>query len=173
MLRHPSRNALSHLYPNVIDQIGVRVLRRTQHQVLAFQYVDKAGVARNHACDKVDDPVQHQMQRIRGRHAAADLMQKVHLRQAIAKPGHGRGRSGHAAYSRNPAPLLFPCAGRLRCYSLHLALALLLQQSTGVLRRFVHQEAHLRPGRLKVRLNSVVFQLFGCCRADGKHHGLP
>ena len=45
---------------HVIDQVSVRVLRRAQHQVLAFLYLDKAGVARNHACDKVDDPVQHQ-----------------------------------------------------------------------------------------------------------------
>ena len=39
-------------------------------------------------------------------------------------------------------------------------IALLLQQSAGVLRRFVHQETHLRPGRFKVRLNSVAFELF-------------
>src|SRR5580704_8409092 len=86
MHRDPAGDSLAQLQVELIYQISVRILRSAQHQLLALEDVNKAGIAHRNRGDKFNHPFEHSMKGIRGRHAAADLMQKLDI-QYFLGPG--------------------------------------------------------------------------------------
>ena len=55
MLGHPAGDALADAQLQPIDDVGVRRLRRAQHQVVVLEHVDEARVARHHGRDELHD----------------------------------------------------------------------------------------------------------------------
>lgn len=74
MLSHPARDTLPNADLDLVDRIGVRVLRRTQYQVVAFEDVHEAGVALDDVAQQLDNASEHGLQRVGGGQAAADLV---------------------------------------------------------------------------------------------------
>jgi hypothetical protein len=75
--RDPSRNSLAQLKVELVHQVGMRILRSPQHQLVMFQDIHKAGIAHHHRGDKIHYPLEYCMKRVGGGHTAADLMQKL------------------------------------------------------------------------------------------------
>jgi hypothetical protein len=74
MFGDPSGDAFAERHSQAIDHFGMRVLGGTQHECVAFEYVDKAGIAANEFGNKLDNLVEYFVQRIGGRNAAAHAM---------------------------------------------------------------------------------------------------
>ena len=76
---HPSSDALSHAQLETIDDIRVRRLRRTQHQVVVLEHVDEARVTLDDGGNEVDHAGQHRVQGIGGSDAAADFVKQIDI----------------------------------------------------------------------------------------------
>ena len=48
----------------VVDNIGVRILRGPEHELIVFEDVDKAGIALDERAGEVDDAIEYGVQRI-------------------------------------------------------------------------------------------------------------
>jgi len=77
VLRHPSRNPLPHLHPDVADLGGVRQLRGTQNDFVGrvIDQVHQAGVATGHLHRQSDQILEHFLQGRIGADDIADLVQ--------------------------------------------------------------------------------------------------
>src|SRR5881394_3043155 len=75
--RHPTRDSLSDPHRNLSDQSRMRILRRTQHEVLFgfIQQVNEARVAMRYVDDEIDDLPQDLVEIQCGADRLADLMQ--------------------------------------------------------------------------------------------------
>jgi hypothetical protein len=87
----PPGDAFAHTQGQAIDDVGMWPLGGAKHQVIALEHVDEHRVARNHARDELHDAIEHRMQRIGRRDAAADFVEDVD----VAGVGHGRNRRDH------------------------------------------------------------------------------
>jgi hypothetical protein len=57
-----------------VDEIGMGILRRAQHELVLAEDVDETRVALDDARHEIDDAVQHGLQRIGRGKAAADFV---------------------------------------------------------------------------------------------------
>ena len=89
MFRNPSCNPLTELNPKVIDQVGVGIFRSAQHQLPLLENINEAGITGNDRGYKFNNAAQHHMKRVGCGNSAADLVQKINGRQAVAKTCHG------------------------------------------------------------------------------------
>ena len=94
MFGHPAGDALADAQLQPIDDVRMRRLRRAQDEVVAVEDIDETGVARDDARHEVDDAREHGVQRIGGRDAAADFVQKVDV-VAHVRPERKRLWSDH------------------------------------------------------------------------------
>jgi hypothetical protein len=79
MHSYPAGNALAQLQVKFVYQVSVGILGSAQHQLLALENVNETGIAHHHRGDKINNPFEHSMKRIRRRHAAADLVQELDI----------------------------------------------------------------------------------------------
>ena len=68
----------------MIHKIGMRIFRRAQHQLIAFEHINKTGIALDQSTGKVHNAIQHRVQRIGCRHAAANFVQKIDTGECAA-----------------------------------------------------------------------------------------
>src|SRR6266702_1911785 len=148
------------------------ILRGAKDQLFSLQNVDEARVARDDGSDEVNDSSEHDVKGIGRGDAAADFVQKIDRREAIAESGHGWSGYGNSTNGFNrTVPRV--CRGafhlkvRYRGDVGRGATAFLLQNFGGILCGLINQETHLRPGRLEIGLNAIVSEFFGRRRTDG------
>ena len=75
MLRHPAGNAFSQLQLQAIDGFGMRILGGPQDKFVAFEHVDKTGVAADDGGREVHHFRQHFREWNRRGHSAGHAMQ--------------------------------------------------------------------------------------------------
>ena len=80
MSRDPSGDAFTQRHAQAVDDFGMRILGGAQHERVAFQHVDEAGIAAYKFGDKLDDLVEHFMQGIGSRNATAHAMEEFESR---------------------------------------------------------------------------------------------
>src|SRR6185437_9309313 len=97
MLGDPTGDALADAEVEPIDEVGVRVARGAQDELVILQRVDETGVAGNNGSDKSDHAVKHNVQRIGGGNAARYLVKELEGVEGIAEASHGGGGLRHAA----------------------------------------------------------------------------
>ena len=83
ILCDPAGDSLPHPDFQFVDLIFVRIFRAPQDQVLAFEHVDKAGIAFHQRDGTFDDLRENFVKRIGGGHAAADGVEQVDFRVAV------------------------------------------------------------------------------------------
>jgi hypothetical protein len=79
VLRNPSRNALPNAEFEAVDDVGMRILRRPEHEFIAFENVDEAGVALDQCRSKFNDAVQNFVKAVPCTEAFADFVQYIYV----------------------------------------------------------------------------------------------
>lgn len=85
MFSDPAGDAFAEGDFQAIDNFEVRILGGAQHQDIAFQHIDKTGIAAYEFRNNVNDFVQDVVQRISGCDAAADSMKKLECRYRFCR----------------------------------------------------------------------------------------
>ncbi len=98
VLGDPAGDALAELDAERIDDVRVRITRRAQDQLFAFERVNEAGIAGNHGRDELENAVEHGVERVGGGEPAGDFMQEVERAETIAEAGHGGGGGRDATH---------------------------------------------------------------------------
>src|SRR6266851_7102647 len=80
---NPARYPLTYGDSKAIYQIGVRVLRCPQNQLVILPDEDEAGIASDDVCDNVQDTLQDRGKRVGGSDAAADLMERLYIARIL------------------------------------------------------------------------------------------
>jgi len=108
---NPARYPLTYGDSKAIYQIGVRVLRCPQNQLVILPDEDEAGIASDDFCDNVQDTLQDRGKRVGGSDAAADFMERLYIARILQYFGvatHGR-TSVETCQPRFRAPPLSLC----------------------------------------------------------------
>ena len=144
----PSGDALPHPQLEAVDDVPARLLGRAQHELIALEHVDQAGVALHDAGDHVHHTAQHRLQRFGSGEPAADLVQEADLR--VAGPADQRFLFSHVR--------MFLLRG--------IRASLRPEQCVALLRHFLDEKSHLGVRRLDVDRQAVAHQFLGRHRSD-------
>jgi hypothetical protein len=79
MLRDPSRNALSDAEFQAVDHIRMRVLGSAKDELIAFEYVDEAGVALDQRRSKFDYAGENVVKAVGSTEANTDFVQYIYV----------------------------------------------------------------------------------------------
>ena len=79
MFGDPAGDSLADFESNLIQRLGMAILRRFEAQLVVLQDINKRLIGSNHVVKELDDPIQHGLKGLRCCQATADFMEKIEL----------------------------------------------------------------------------------------------